>query len=98
LTLLFTPNDQANYNAVTVPKTINVARKLAFLSVDNATKVYGTDNPTFTGTVTGLLPQDEPFIGKSFVTQATKFSRANITYVISGALTDLVPTDRRSQL
>jgi hypothetical protein len=51
---MFTPTHTTNYTtppAKTVSLTVNQATLM--ITASNATKVYGTANPIFTGTVTG---------------------------------------------
>jgi hypothetical protein len=75
LTVTFTPTDTTNYTtpaAKTVSLTVNQVTLV--VTAGNATKVYGTANPVFTGTVTGL--QNGDVLTESFATTAAISSPA----------------------
>ena len=76
-----------NYNVTVVPGTLTITKATAPVSVtaNNATRVYGAPNPTFTSTVTGALNGDTFTI--TYTTTATPNSPVgtyNITPVVSG--------------
>jgi hypothetical protein len=65
----FTPTDATDYNTVTGSATITVNKAQLTLAASNASRVYGTANPTFTGSVTGAVNGDT--FTESFSTSAT---------------------------
>jgi sugar lactone lactonase YvrE len=72
-TVAVTYGGDSNYNAATslsVPLTVTKA--VLTVVADNATRVYGTANPTFTGSVTGAINGDS--FTESFTTAATTTS------------------------
>jgi hypothetical protein len=79
----------ANYNNVTVvPGTLTItpATPPLVITVNNATRPYGTPNPTFTGSITGALNGDTFTV--TYSTTATQFSPVGpypITATLSGA-------------
>jgi hypothetical protein len=74
----------ANYNAApAVQQTFTVAQAALSVVVNNATKVYGSANPVFTSTVTGLVNGDT--ITAAYSTTATASSGYG-TYPITAAL------------
>ena len=50
---------KANYSEVTASGTLEVTAKAATITVDDDTKTFGAADPTFTGTVTGLVGQND---------------------------------------
>lgn len=84
LTVTFTPTDTADY--ATAKATVNLGVNQASLTVSarNATRVYGTANPTFSGNVSGNLNGDT--FTESFTTTATAASPAG-TYAIVPSVT-----------
>lgn len=75
----FTPADTTN-NAITKQTaTLTVAKAALSLVANNATRTYGSPNPTFTGTITGAIANDT--LTESFSTTATQSSNAG-TYAI----------------
>ena len=48
-----------NYNITKVSGTLEITAKEVTITVDNKTKVYGTADPTFTGTVEGLINEND---------------------------------------
>ncbi|HEX3987718.1 MAG TPA: MBG domain-containing protein [Acidobacteriaceae bacterium] len=79
LSVAFTPTDTTDYKATTGTTTITVTGGSLTVSANNATRVYGTANPTFSGSVTGA--QNGDTFTESFVTSATITSNAG-TYAI----------------
>jgi MBG domain (YGX type)/Bacterial Ig-like domain (group 3)/NHL repeat len=71
----------SNYTVVTVNGTLTITQNLSSLvvNVNNASRPYGAPNPTFTGTVTGVVPGDDVVV--TYVTAATQTSPAG-HYVI----------------
>ncbi len=76
----------ANYTIVVNPGTLIVTTAITPLvvTVSNATRHYGTANPTFTGTITGLLNGDSVLV--AFSTPATITSPVG-TYAINATVT-----------
>ena len=54
----FTPSDPTNHNTVTGSITVTVNQALLTVAANNASRVYGTNNPAFTGSVTGAVNGD----------------------------------------
>jgi hypothetical protein len=79
LSVAFTPTDSANFNPVN-----EVGTDVLTIAANNATKTYGTANPTFTGSVTGATNGDT-FV-ESFTTPATLSSNVG-TYQITPSVT-----------
>jgi MBG domain (YGX type)/SdrD B-like domain/Putative Ig domain len=77
-----------NYVVTAAAGTLTVTPALLTVTADNATRVYGSANPTFTGTVTGIKNGDA--IGAAFSTPATASSPAG-TYAIVPAAVDAEP-------
>ena len=78
----------ANYNITVVPGTLFItsAGTGLVVTVNNATRPYGTPNPTFTSTITGALNGDTFTV--TYSTVATQFSPVGnyaITATVSGA-------------
>ncbi len=53
LTVTFTPTDTSDYTTATKTVSLVVTQSALIVSADSFTRLYGTANPTFTGTVTG---------------------------------------------
>jgi hypothetical protein len=79
LTANFTPTDTVDYKAATRSAMLTVVKATLTVSANNATRVYGTENPVFTGTVTGAINGDT--FTETFATAATINSDAG-TYAI----------------
>ncbi len=69
----------ANYSLNITAGTLTVTRATLTISANNATRVYGAANPTFSGTITGVVNGDT--LTESFTTTATTASNAG-TYAI----------------
>jgi hypothetical protein len=74
LTASFIPNDTVDYKSATQTSALVVTRKTLTITANNATRVYGTANPTFTGTVAGAVNGD--VFTESFTTTAATTSNA----------------------
>ena len=75
----------ANYNAATnAVQTFTIAARALSVTAQNATRVFGVANPTFTGTITGVVNGDA--ITASYATTATISSVAG-TYAIVPTVT-----------
>jgi hypothetical protein len=74
-----------NYNVVFVPGTLAVTPASLMVSVDNATKVYGSANPAFTASFNGLTNNDTASAlagGLTFTTAAGNASHVG-SYVVT---------------
>jgi hypothetical protein len=58
LSVTFTPTDGADYSAATATVSLTVTKAPLTVTPTPASKVYGTANPTFTGSITGLVAGD----------------------------------------
>jgi hypothetical protein len=74
LTASFTPTNTVDYKNATQTSQLVVADKTLTITANNATRVYGTANPTFTGTVTGAANGSS--FTEIFTTTATTTSNA----------------------
>ena len=83
---MFDPgNKLANYNLTIANGSLSVTAAPLSVTPANASRAYGSANPLFTGTVTGVLNGDG--IGATYVTIATTASPVG-TYPITATLTD----------
>jgi len=69
LSATFTPADTTDYTTASQSTTIAVTGAVLTITANNATRVYGTANPAFTGSVTGQ--QNSDTFTESFTTAAT---------------------------
>jgi hypothetical protein len=58
LNVTFTPTDGADYSTATASVTLTVNPAVLTVTPAPSTKVYGTANPVFTGSITGMVPGD----------------------------------------
>ncbi len=58
LSVTFTPNDPTHYSTVSTTVTLCVNLANATVTPNSATKVYGTADPAFSGTLSGFLAAD----------------------------------------
>jgi hypothetical protein len=72
LSVTFTPTDLADYNTATKTVSINVTQATLTVAANNFSRLYGTPNPTFTGSVTGA--QNGDTFTESFSNSATTLS------------------------
>lgn len=84
LTATFTPTDTADYKTATVSVKLTVNGAALVVTANNATRTYGTANPTFTGFVSGGVNGNS--LTESFTTSATVSSNAG-TYSIVPSVT-----------
>ena len=75
----------ANYTFAFVPGNLTVTQAPLTVTVNNASRSYGTANPTFTGTITGIKNGDN--ITATYSTTATAASPVG-TYPITATLVD----------
>jgi CSLREA domain-containing protein len=85
LSVSFTPTDTTTYGTPTAITTnLTVTQATLTVTANNATRVYGTANPVFTGAITGELPGDS--FTESFATAASTASPVG-TYAITPTVT-----------
>jgi hypothetical protein len=84
ISVTFTPTDSVDYTTVSKTVTINVLQATLLVGANDASKIYGTLNPPFTGTVIGS--QNGDTFNESFSTAAVTLSNAG-TYAIVPAVT-----------
>ena len=82
--VIFNYSGDTIYPSSTLSTTLTVTPAPLTVTVNNATRVFGAPNPTFTGTITGVLPGDT--ITVTYSTTATATSPAG-TYPITATLT-----------
>ncbi|MGD0445263.1 MAG: MBG domain-containing protein, partial [Edaphobacter sp.] len=58
LSVTFTPTDLTDYTTATKTVTLNVTQAVLTIEANSFTRLYGTPNPTFTGSVTGAQNGD----------------------------------------
>jgi hypothetical protein len=58
LNVTFTPTDGADYSMATASVTLTVNPAILTVTPAPSTKVYGTANPVFSGSITGMIPGD----------------------------------------
>lgn len=88
LAATFTPTDSTDYNSASGSAAVTVTKGTLTASANNATRVYGTANPTFTGSVSGAANSDT--FTETFSTTATITSNAGgYSIVPTPAGTDL---------
>jgi hypothetical protein len=74
LSVTFTPTDSADYSAATLTVFLTVNKAPLTVTPNNASRLYGVANPTFTGSITGLVAGD--------TITATYASAANLTTIV----------------
>ncbi len=79
LGVTFTPTDATDYKTATATAPLSVTGGTLTVTANNATRVYGAANPSFTGTITGQ--QNGDTFTESFMTNATVTSSVG-TYAI----------------
>lgn len=82
--VLVSYSGDTNYSPTTTTTTLTVTPAPLTVVVNNATRTYGTANPVFTGTVTGVLPGET--VNVAYSSAATVTSPAG-TYPITATLT-----------
>jgi hypothetical protein len=82
--VIFNYSGDTIYPSSTLSTTLTVTASPLTVTVNNATRFFGTPNPTFTGTITGVLPGDT--ITVTYSTTATTTSPTG-TYSITATLT-----------
>jgi hypothetical protein len=58
LNVTFTPTDGADYSTAVASVTLTVNTAVLTVTPAPSTKVYGTANPVFSGSITGMIPGD----------------------------------------
>jgi hypothetical protein len=84
LNTTFTPTDTTDYSTATKTVGLTVNPAPLSLTANNATRIFGTVNPVFTGTVTGAQTGDT--FTEAFTTTATSLSNVG-TYPIVPSVT-----------
>ena len=74
LSVTFTPTDSADYSVATLTVFLTVNKAPLTVTPNNASRLYGVANPTFTGSITGLVAGD--------TITATYASAANLTTIV----------------
>jgi hypothetical protein len=72
LNATFTPTDTTNFNTVTPSVSLTVNKASLTITANNASRVFGTVNPTFTGTVGATVNND--IITATYATTAVQSS------------------------
>ncbi len=72
LSVTFTPTDLVDYTTVTKTVSLNVTQATLTVAANNFSRLYGTSNPVFTGSVTGT--QNGDIFTESFSNSATTLS------------------------
>ncbi len=83
LTATFTPTDTTDYKTATATSPLSVTGGTLTVSANNASRVYGTANPTFTGTITGQ--QNGDTFTETFFTAATAASNVGTYPIVPSA-------------
>jgi hypothetical protein len=83
LSVTFTPTDTDDYEATTATVPLTVSQATLTLTAQNATKTYGSANPTFSGSITGALNGDT--FTETFTTSATSTSSPGSYAIVPGA-------------
>ena len=83
LAVTFTPTDTTDYKTATASSPLTVTSQTLTVTANNATRVYGVANPTFTGTITGQ--QNGDTFTESFATTATITSNVGTYSIVPSA-------------
>jgi sugar lactone lactonase YvrE len=89
-TVAFSYTGDSNYSPASGTVILTVTPAPLTVAVNNAVRGYGASNPTFSGTLTGVLPGDTVLVAYS--TAATVLSPAG-NYAITATLTPAGSTD-----
>ncbi len=89
-TVTFSYTGDSNYSSATGTVTLTVTAAPLTVTVNNASRLYGAANPTFTSTVTGLAPGDN--VSLAYATTATVTSAVG-NYPIAATITPAGDTD-----
>ncbi|MEI6084335.1 MAG: MBG domain-containing protein [Verrucomicrobiota bacterium] len=88
LSATFTPTDTVNYNTATATVSINVTKASLTVTANNASKIYGAANPTFSASYSGFVNGDTSSVlsgSPSLTTTATTSSPVG-SYTITAAV------------
>jgi sugar lactone lactonase YvrE len=88
-TVTFSYTGDTNYSSATGTVILTVTPAPLTVTVNNATHLYGAVNPTFTGTLAGVIPGDSVLVSYSSVATATSSVG---TYPIAATLTPVGST------
>ena len=89
-TVTFSYTGDSNYAAASSTVILTVTPAPLTVTVNNASRVYGAANPTFTGTLTGVLPGDTVLV--SYSTTATVSAQSETTPSSRLSLRPAAPT------
>jgi len=84
LGVTFTPTDATDYKTATATAPLSVTGGTLTVTANNATRVYGAANPSFTGTITGQ--QNGDTFTESFTTNATVTSNVGTYAIVPSAV------------
>jgi hypothetical protein len=85
LSATFTPTDTTNYNTVAASANLNVLKAPLTVNADNQNRRFGEANPTFTGSIVGVVNGDNLTVTYSCIATA---SSPPGTYPIQPSLID----------
>jgi hypothetical protein len=83
LSVTFTPTDLADFTTTTKSISLSVTQAALTISANNFTRLYGTANPTFTGSITGA--QDGDTFIESFTNSAGILSQTGQYPIVPAA-------------
>lgn len=74
-----------NYELIIINSSLSITPRVATVTGDNATKIYGEPNPTFTGTILGIINDDDiAFSASTAATQSSPVGTYPITISATG--------------
>jgi len=88
ISVTLTGSAASNYSVtLTTAAVVTIQAATVTVVVNNATRVYGVANPTFTGVLTGVLVQDSANVAGVYSTTATTTSAVNTYSITATSLT-----------
>ena len=84
LSVTFTPTDGADYSSATATVSLTVNKEPLTVTPTPASKVYGTANPAFTGSITGLVAGDS--ITAAYASAATTSTAVGVYSIGANAI------------
>ncbi len=96
LSVLFTPTDSARYATASATVSVNVTQAALRVTANNVTRAFGVANPTFTGTVTGLVAGDA--ITATYASSATTITNVGTYGPSSSQAITPTPVDPGTRL
>jgi hypothetical protein len=87
LSVTLTPTDTTDYTTATATVTLTITKAVLTVTANNASRVYGAANPTFTDTVTGFVNGDTQSVvsGAASLTTTATLSSTVGAYPITAA-------------